>query len=101
MAAQWHHTDIPRMIGKSLPPLAAPPIPIVGNSPGVYLLFRGEDVVYVGQSWNCLLAVAEHTRKEQPKDFDRWSFFHEPDEASRRAQVKALVIQFAPEYNRR
>jgi len=32
-----------------------------GNCQGVYFLFDGEELVYVGKSWNCLLRIAEHT----------------------------------------
>jgi hypothetical protein len=75
-------------------------MPLVGNCPGVYLLFRGNRVVYVGQSWNCLLGVAEQTRNEKPKSFDRWTFIREPDPEARRARVKAEKSKHAPEYNK-
>ena len=35
----------------------------LGNVSGVYFLFDGDELVYIGQGWNCLLRVAEHTRK--------------------------------------
>ena len=76
-------------------------IPLAGSSPGVFLLFRDEALVYVGQSWNCFLAVAEQTRKESSKSFDKWAFVVEPDEQTRRASIKALILQHCPEYNKR
>ena len=76
-------------------------VPLTGTEPGVYLLFRGDRLVYVGQGWNCFLAVAEQTRKESPKIFDRWSYIREPDEQARRARVTALTSEHSPEYNKR
>ena len=65
------------------------------------MLYRDEPLVYVRQSWNCFLAVAEQTRKESSKSFDKWAFVVEPDEEARRASVKALISQHSPEYNKR
>jgi hypothetical protein len=73
------------------------------KEPGVYLLYRGDRVVYVGESWNCLLGVAEQTRKDKTplREFDGWTYIREPDERARRARVRSLVAQHSPEYNRR
>lgn len=76
-------------------------VPLSANEPGVYALFREDLLVYVGQSWNCFLGVAEQTRKENPKQFDRWTFIREPDEEARKARVKVLVLEHSPEYNKR
>jgi len=38
-----------------------------GNCSGVYFLFNGEELVYIGKGWNCFLRIAEHTRKDSDK----------------------------------
>lgn len=38
---------------------------------GVYFLFAGGELVYVGQSVNVFVRLAAHMRE---KDFDRWSY---------------------------
>jgi hypothetical protein len=34
-------------------------VPLSGTCSGVYFLFHGKELVYVGQGWNCFLRVAE------------------------------------------
>ncbi len=46
----------------------------VGHESGVYFLFQGEDLVYIGEGWNCFLRVAEHTRKDSDRVFTHWNF---------------------------
>jgi excinuclease UvrABC nuclease subunit len=58
-------------------------IPLVGNCSGVYFLFDDEALVYVGQGWNCLLRVAEHTRKESDKVFNNWTYIPVDSEQER------------------
>ena len=73
---------------------------LVGNVPGVYFLFDGEELVYIGKGWNCLLRVAEHTRKESEKQFTSWGFVQidDPEEYSR--LERELIAAHAPKYNK-
>lgn len=64
-----------------------------------YLLFREDRLVYVGQSWNCFLAVTEQTRKDRAKLFDSWGFIKELDEHARRTRAAALIAGRSPEYS--
>ncbi len=71
-----------------------------GNGPGIYFLFDGEELVYIGKGWNCLLRVAEHTRKESEKVFTSWSYVRIDDEAEYSALEKVLIRKHAPKYNK-
>lgn len=73
--------------------------PLVGNEKGVYLLFEADDLVYVGKGWNCLLRVAEHTRKDSNKIFTSWNFIPvECTEELRLLEIK-LIKENSPKYN--
>jgi len=71
-----------------------------GAVSGVYFLYAGDELVYVGQGWNCLLRVAEHTRKESEKLFTHWSFVEVQDPVERKALEKRLRAELKPRYNR-
>lgn len=73
---------------------------VVGNCPGVYFLYDGENLVYIGQSWNCFLGVAENTRKESSKVFTRWSFVHVESEDERKHLVRELKKRYPTIYNK-
>jgi len=73
---------------------------LVGNVSGVYLLYHNDEVVYVGQGWNCLLRVAEHTRKESVIEFTSWSYIPIEGDQRRRAEEKKLIEKYQPRYNR-
>ncbi|GFE60801.1 hypothetical protein AOG2_13890 [Geobacter sp. AOG2] len=75
-------------------------MPLLGNCSGVYFLFHDEDLVYVGQGWNCLLRVAEHTRKDSDKVFTRWSFIPVDDEQERKELELKLRMSLKPKYNK-
>jgi excinuclease UvrABC nuclease subunit len=70
-----------------------------GNGPGVYFLFHDEELVYVGKSWNCLLRVAEHTRKETNKVFDSWSYYPTDYDEDLLELEKELIGLHRPKYN--
>lgn len=72
--------------------------PLKGACSGVYFLFNNDDLVYVGESWNCFLGVAEHTIREPSRfiEFTSWSFILEEDETKRRD----LKRQYNPIDNR-
>lgn len=75
--------------------------PLQGARSGVYFLFAGEELVYVGEGWNCLLRVAEHTRKESTKSFLSWNFLPVDDRYERKALERQLRHQYKPRFNRR
>ena len=77
-----------------------PKHPLGGSCSGVYFLYDGDELVYIGQGWNCLLRVAEHTRKESDKVFTHWSFHPVPDEAERKSLERQLRAKFKPKFNR-
>jgi excinuclease UvrABC nuclease subunit len=74
--------------------------PLTGNVSGVYFLFDGEELVYVGEGWNCLLRVAEHTRKESDKRFTHWAFLAVESSTERKALERALRSHYSPRLNR-
>jgi excinuclease UvrABC nuclease subunit len=76
-------------------------IPLKGANSGIYVLFENDELVYVGEGWNCLLRVAEHTRKDSTKVFTSWNFVAVSDETERKALELELRIKFRPKYNRR
>jgi excinuclease UvrABC nuclease subunit len=71
-----------------------------GNVSGVYFLYDGEELVYVGQGWNCLLRVAEHTRKDSEKTFTHWSFVAVESESERKELERRLRVKHSPKYNK-
>lgn len=71
-----------------------------GSCSGVYFLYENDDLVYIGQGWNCLLRIAEHTRKDSDKVFTHWSFHPVDDESERKSLEKELRAKFKPKFNR-
>jgi excinuclease UvrABC nuclease subunit len=71
-----------------------------GNVSGVYFLFHEQDLVYVGQGWNCLLRVAEHTRKDSDKIFTHWNFVPIKSESERKQVERELRQSLSPKYNK-
>lgn len=75
-------------------------MPLKGNCSGVYFLFYGEDLVYVGQGWNCLLRVAEHTRKDSDTVFTSWSFTPIDNEQERKQVAAHFRTALKLKYNK-
>lgn len=71
-----------------------------GACAGVYFLYLGEELVYVGEGWNCLLRVAEHTRRDANKAFDRWNFIPVDGRQERKTLERSLRRQHRPRYNK-
>lgn len=71
-----------------------------GNCSGLYFLFNGEELVYIGKGWNCLLRVAEHTRKDSDKIFTSWEYIHIQAKAEYSALEIELIRKYAPKYNK-
>jgi len=76
--------------------------PLMGACSGIYFLFNKDDLVYVGQGWNCFLRVAEHTRKEKINriEFTHWSYIPIEDETQRRSLERQLIRKYRPIENR-
>jgi excinuclease UvrABC nuclease subunit len=72
----------------------------VGHRSGVYFLFQGEELVYVGEGWNCFLRVAEHTRKDSDRVFTHWNFIPAESKEERKAIERALRRQYKPKFNK-
>ena len=71
-----------------------------GHVSGVYFLFDDDELVYIGQGWNCFLRVAEHTRKESDKRFTHWTFWPVESETERKTLERDLRKQHSPRHNK-
>jgi hypothetical protein len=71
-----------------------------GACSGVYFLFSEEELVYIGEGWNCLLRVAEHTRRDSYKAFLSWNFVPIDDEQERKTVERNLRREHRPRLNR-
>jgi excinuclease UvrABC nuclease subunit len=71
-----------------------------GNTPGIYFLFNDDELVYIGKGWNCLLRVAEHTRRDSNKVFTSWEYVQIDDKEKYDELEKSLIREFRPQYNR-
>lgn len=74
--------------------------PLTGNCSGVYFLFDEQELVYVGEGWNCFLRVAEHTKKDSDKVFVEWSFIEIGTEKERKRLEREVISRFKPKYNK-
>ena len=72
----------------------------IGHESGVYFLFHGEQLVYIGEGWNCFLRVAEHTRKDSDRIFTHWNFVPIESKEERKALEQALRKQYKPKFNK-
>jgi hypothetical protein len=73
---------------------------VQGARSGVYFLFSEEKLVYVGEGWNCLLRVAEHTGRHSQKVFLSWNFVPIDDKEDRKAVERDLRRKYRPVYNK-
>lgn len=74
--------------------------PLNGACAGVFFLFSGDDLVHIGQAWNCLLRIAEYAGKEPIKEFDRWNFVPLESELQRKRMVRELKDKYKIKYSR-
>ena len=72
----------------------------VGHESGVYFLFDGEELVYIGEGWNCFLRVAEHTRKDSDREFTHWNYVPVGSKEERKSLELALRKQYKPKFNK-
>lgn len=75
-------------------------IELAGNCSGVYFLFNENELVYIGKGWNCLLRVAEHTRKDSDKLFTSWNYIHIERKQDYETLEKELIGLYKPKYNK-
>ena len=69
---------------------------------GVYFLFDGKEIVYVGQSADIFRRIYEHSSgraKGEKKKFDTWEYIEIPDEAERFRAEHLLILALRPKYN--
>lgn len=65
---------------------------------GVYFLYDGDELVYIGESENIFYRIGTHI-KEEVKDFDHWTFI-ETETYKERKQLESFLINiFKPKYN--
>lgn len=65
---------------------------------GLYLLYAGAELVYVGQSSNIGVRIVEHQRSD--KAFNTFRFYPMPDLSSRLRAEGILILKYLPKYNR-
>lgn len=69
---------------------------------GVYFLFDGKEIVYVGQSADIFRRIYEHSSgraKGEKKKFDTWEYIEISDEAERFCVENFLILSLRPKYN--
>ena len=69
---------------------------------GVYFLFDGKEIVYVGQSADIFRRIYEHSSgraKGEKKKFDTWEYIEITDEAERFRVENFLILSLRPKYN--
>lgn len=64
---------------------------------GVYFLFRGDEIVYIGQSYDVYSRVIDH-KSDPSKHFDKWAYI-EVDETERLEIERRYIEMFQPQYN--
>lgn len=72
---------------------------LVGTCSGVYFLFNNDELVYIDQGWKPA-TVAEHTRKDSDKVFNKWNFIRIDDEEERKDRERELRGQLKPKFNK-
>jgi len=80
--------------------LCSASIKLEGHCSGVYFLFDGNELVYIGKGWNCFLRVAEHTRKDSNKIFTSWNYVHIDDKNEYGMLERELIKSYKPRYNK-
>lgn len=82
----------------SLSEMRASKQPLQANGRGVYFLFNGEEVVYVGCGVNILRRIAEHSFT---KTFDSWAWLPLPSVTlvDLRAVEAAYILALKPRLN--
>lgn len=69
---------------------------------GIYFLFDGQEIVYVGQSSDIFRRIYEHSSgrsKGKNKKFDTWEYFEINEESERLRTENLLISALKPKYN--
>lgn len=69
---------------------------------GIYVLFDGEEIVYIGQSSDIYRRIYEHQSgraKGEKKDFTSWDYFEIEDDEQRIKAESLLIRILNPKYN--
>jgi len=64
---------------------------------GIYYLYKGNKVVYIAQSVNCLEAINTHT--EDTMTFDSYRIFQPSSDSDRAVLALYLANKYRPRYN--
>ncbi len=64
---------------------------------GIYYLYNGEEIVYIGKSWNVYYRVGQHAMN--CIDFDCWTYEQFDKESLTQAERDAL-LKHRPKYNK-
>lgn len=62
---------------------------------GIYFLFDGDEIVYIGQSENIYKRVGTHL---SDKIFDSWNYIEYPDENLDELEAE-YILKYKPKYN--
>lgn len=65
---------------------------------GVYFLYKGDELVYIGESDSIFSRVGTHIR-EGVKDFDTWAYHEIEGTRERKALEGFLISIYKPKYN--
>lgn len=65
---------------------------------GVYFLWENEELVYIGQSENCVNRIIQHKNSTDKKGFTHASVFHMQIDTSKHLE-RILIKHFKPKYN--
>ncbi len=57
-------------------------------------------LVYIGQRWNCLLRVAEHTGRNSYKAFTSWNYLPIDGNIERKELERMLIQRYRPKHNK-
>jgi excinuclease UvrABC nuclease subunit len=71
---------------------------IAQPTPGIYFLFDGDEIVYIGKSINIESRVVNH-RGQGEKEFDSYSFVEVHDELLRNHLEAYYIYTVSPKYN--
>lgn len=96
---RWHSGDIKEWITQNRPELLADEVPLVALCPepvsgrsGVYMLFKGNALIYIGQSINVDVRISQH--RSDGKDFDGMQYV-----PCSKERLRALEARYIRAYN--
>src|SRR5262245_40340382 len=66
---------------------------------GVYGLYQGRSLVYVGESSSIKLRLRAHALRDDGLSFDAWRAIEAPDIETRKNLERSLINRFHPKWN--